>query len=69
MVAVMGSMYTDYFHSIEEKVEDKLDHSVSNINKTKFNIGDVLKRDTRISLTIRHVLKTSKIKLNIFFKK
>uniref|UniRef100_R4G890 Putative alkb n=2 Tax=Rhodnius prolixus TaxID=13249 RepID=R4G890_RHOPR len=68
MVAVMGSMYTDYFHSIEEKVEDKLDHSVSNINKTKFNIGDVLKRDTRISLTIRHVLKTSKIKLNIFFK-
>uniref|UniRef100_A0A069DPT5 Putative alkylated dna repair protein n=1 Tax=Panstrongylus megistus TaxID=65343 RepID=A0A069DPT5_9HEMI len=69
VVAVMDSMYTGYLHSIEERNEDKLDNIVLNINKTKFSIGDVLKRDTRISLTIRHVLKTSKIKLNVLFKK
>uniref|UniRef100_A0A023F7I4 Putative alkylated dna repair protein n=1 Tax=Triatoma infestans TaxID=30076 RepID=A0A023F7I4_TRIIF len=69
LVAVMDSMYTGYLHSIAERNEDKLDNTVLNINKTKFSIGDVLKRDTRISLTIRHVLKTSKIKLNVLFKK
>ncbi|KAK9502294.1 hypothetical protein O3M35_011092 [Rhynocoris fuscipes] len=69
LIAVMDSMYTDYLHEIEEKTEDKLNDSIVNINKTKYSINDCLKRDTRISLTIRHVPKLSKIKLPFLMKK
>lgn len=32
----------------------------------KFIEGEIIKRETRLSLTIRHVPKTSKLKLKIF---
>jgi alkylated DNA repair protein alkB family protein 6 len=59
-------MYHKYYHSIEEKEEDDLnDPLLRNVDDSviaQSNNG-VLKRTTRYSLTIRHVPKTTKLKL------
>ena len=56
-------MYTDYKHTIQEISEDVINKDVINSHICKLDIGDKLQRDNRISLTIRHVPKISKIKL------
>ena len=55
-------------HSIAERDTDVISKSVLknlSICGEKFSEGETLKRGTRISLTIRHVPKTSKLKLRI----
>ncbi|CAH1401053.1 unnamed protein product [Nezara viridula] len=63
LIIVKDSMYTDYKHTIRESKEDEIDENVVNAQLSQLSVGDKLQRETRISLTIRHVPKISKIKL------
>lgn len=65
---LQGDLYHNYLHSIAERDTDVVSKSVIknlNICGDKFSEGEILKRGTRLSLTIRHVPKTSKLKLKI----
>lgn len=65
---VTEDMYKVYLHGIAEHCEDTVTDSVVNLDKCSgVGVGDKLSRDTRVSLTIRHVPKTLKMKL--FFGK
>jgi len=52
---------------IVEREEDTISDSLLNMNKTGKNlvVGERIKRSTRVSLTIRHVLKISKLKIKL----
>lgn len=58
LLVVKDDLYHKHLHSISEQEADEVSKSV--INRNNHKIGDVLQRQTRISLTIRHVPKTSK---------
>ncbi|XP_006623745.1 alpha-ketoglutarate-dependent dioxygenase alkB homolog 6 [Apis laboriosa] len=61
-------LYHNYLHSIAERDTDIISKSVIknlDICGEKFLGGETLKRGIRLSLTIRHVPKTSKLKLKI----
>uniref|UniRef100_A0A182WUZ3 Fe2OG dioxygenase domain-containing protein n=1 Tax=Anopheles quadriannulatus TaxID=34691 RepID=A0A182WUZ3_ANOQN len=67
LLIVKDDMYHKYLHSIAEREEDTIDARVANLSMiSNAHAGDVLRRDKRISLTIRHVPKTSKMKIKIF---
>lgn len=56
-------MYTDYLHGIADTAVDELTDAVIVPDKTgrqDLAVGQKLSRQTRISLTIRHVPKTLK---------
>ena len=57
-------MYTKYLHGIEEITEDEISEKICNLTNCD-TVGTKLPRTTRISLTIRHVPKTSKMKLRL----
>ncbi|OAD53209.1 putative alpha-ketoglutarate-dependent dioxygenase ABH6 [Eufriesea mexicana] len=62
------NLYHNYLHSIAERESDIISKSVIknlSICGEQFSEGEVLKRGIRLSLTIRHVPKTSKLKLRI----
>ena len=63
LVIVKDVMYSKYLHSISEIKEDLIHENIVNLEKTAISKNETLKRDTRISLTIRHVPKTSKLHL------
>lgn len=65
LVVLQDNMYTKYLHSISEVKEDVIQPSCVNLKECykQFCIGSILKRDTRVSLTIRYVPKVCKIKL------
>lgn len=65
LVIVQYDMYKIYMHSIDEISEDKISDKCANLHYCNSNIsdGDILQRDTRISLTIRNVPKVCKLKL------
>lgn len=65
LLMIKDDAYNKYLHSISERVEDLLVPSIANIEMCENvnEINRILKRETRISLTIRHVPKTSKLKL------
>uniref|UniRef100_A0A1B6J7G0 Fe2OG dioxygenase domain-containing protein n=1 Tax=Homalodisca liturata TaxID=320908 RepID=A0A1B6J7G0_9HEMI len=67
LLLLQDSMYHDYQHSIEEVLQDVITDSIVNLSETSQNnaIGNVLDRTTRISLTIRHVPKTTKLKIKL----
>lgn len=67
LLILKHEMYENYLHQISELNEDLIDDRVANLKncETLYKIGEKLKRDRRISLTIRHVPKTSKMKLRI----
>jgi len=68
LILVTEDMYKVYLHGIAERTEDCVTESVVNLDKCSgVRLGDQLTRDTRVSLTIRYVPKTSKMKL--FFGK
>ncbi len=59
-----GYIYENYLHGIDEKFEDIIDGSMLNIHNNDL-MNQSFKRETRVSLTIRHVLKLSKIKIRL----
>lgn len=58
LLVVKDDLYQNHLHSIEEQNCDEISESI--INPGIHKVGDVIERKTRISLTIRHVPKTSK---------
>lgn len=68
LVILKDDMYNKYLHSISEVTEDLITNNIANIERCvgfKNRIGEIVKRDRRISLTIRHVPKTTKLKLKL----
>lgn len=67
LLILQDQLFSHYLHTIEEITEDILNDSIANMNLCSKNYvrGSTIPRDTRISLTIRHVPKTSTFKLNI----
>ncbi|XP_052890457.1 alpha-ketoglutarate-dependent dioxygenase alkB homolog 6 [Anopheles moucheti] len=67
LLVVKDDMYHKYLHSIAALEQDVIDDMVVNMSKmSNLSVGAVLQRAKRISLTIRHVPKTSKMKIKIF---
>nr|CAI5819205.1 unnamed protein product [Callosobruchus analis] len=65
LLIVKDDLYSHYLHCIPEQEEDILE-DVMNINQcgdSNLALGVKLKRKTRVSLTIRNVLKVLKVKL------
>ena len=56
-------MYDTFLHGIEEVTTDTVTDRVANLDRTAAQPGDALPRDTRVSLTIRHVPKVLKARL------
>ncbi|XP_058453631.1 alpha-ketoglutarate-dependent dioxygenase alkB homolog 6 [Malaya genurostris] len=71
LLILKDEMYHQYLHSIAELAEDIIDENLANFS-TLNSKGSVLQtgnkqvRNKRISLTIRHVPKTSKMKIKLF---
>jgi hypothetical protein len=61
-------MYTQYMHGIDERHDDRINRTlICNYDRCNEQMKDIaeqiLTRTTRISLTIRHVEKTSKLSI------
>ena len=56
-------------HGIEEREEDIVDDKVINLKETDLKVGDVIKRELRISATIREVKLVLKKKIFSLFNK
>ena len=67
LLILKDDMYHKFLHSIEERKGDVIDEKVLNLSNCgeNYKLGDQLPRDRRISLTIRHVPKTSKMKIKL----
>lgn len=68
LLILKDDMYNKYLHSISEVTEDLITSNIANIDRCtgfKDRIGETVQRGRRISLTIRHVPKTSKMKLRL----
>ncbi|XP_012141260.1 putative RNA/DNA demethylase ALKBH6 [Megachile rotundata] len=66
LLILQGDLYHHYLHSIAEKDTDVISGSIIknlSICGEEFKEEQILKRGVRLSLTIRHVPKTSKLKL------
>ncbi|XP_025832653.1 alpha-ketoglutarate-dependent dioxygenase alkB homolog 6 [Agrilus planipennis] len=65
LVIFTDKIYIKYLHGIREMERDEITGEIVNLDlcKEKYEIGQVLERQTRVSLTIRHVPKVLKIKL------
>ncbi|XP_022096666.1 alpha-ketoglutarate-dependent dioxygenase alkB homolog 6-like [Acanthaster planci] len=63
LLILKDHMYTSFLHGIAERTQDIVTDSVANLAPTDQMPGDRLERSCRISLTIRHVPKTLKMKL------
>uniref|UniRef100_A0A8W7K9V9 Fe2OG dioxygenase domain-containing protein n=1 Tax=Anopheles albimanus TaxID=7167 RepID=A0A8W7K9V9_ANOAL len=68
LLVVKDDMYHRYLHAIQDRNEDVIDDGIANISQLghEVKIGEVLHRATRVSLTIRHVPKTTKMKIKLF---
>ena len=64
LLVLKQSMYHDLLHGIREVSEDEIHDKICNLNSGDV-VGDKIQRSTRVSLTIRHVPKTSKMKFKI----
>lgn len=68
LLILKDDMYNKYLHSISEVTEDLITNNIANIDRCigfRNRLGDIVKRDRRISLTIRHVPKTSRMKIRL----
>nr|XP_016945873.1 alpha-ketoglutarate-dependent dioxygenase alkB homolog 6 [Drosophila suzukii] len=66
LLILKDTLYSDYLHAIAETSEDVLCDRICNYDlcENTYKIGDhLVRRSPRISLTIRNVPKTSKMKL------
>ena len=65
LVLVMDEMYHTYLHGISQRETDTITDSVVNCKQCNVLSGDILKRSTRVSLTIRHVPKVLKAQIRL----
>lgn len=67
LLILKDDMYHKYLHAISEIDEDVMSENVANLQHCSYSykLGEKIKRETRVSLTIRHVPKTSKMKLKL----
>lgn len=61
LLIIQEDLYTSYLHGIGEVKEDVVSEKI--FNRRFHQLGDMLTRNTRISLTIRHVPRVLKSKL------
>ena len=66
---VRGSMYTAYLHGIASVTEDVITADLANLAQCQAVEGEVLPRATRVSLTMRRVLRVSKLNPALMFGK
>ena len=68
LLILQEEMYKVYLHGIKEIKQDRIDErsikNYSRIDQTKYGEKSIVDRSTRVSLTIRHVTKISKINVN-----
>ncbi|KAJ2951342.1 hypothetical protein O0L34_g5744 [Tuta absoluta] len=66
LLILKDELYKDHLHAIEEVKCDILDETISNLDlcSETYVRGSTIDRFTRISLTMRHVPKTTTFKLN-----
>ena len=64
LVVLKDECYCTLLHGIQEVREDKMDSSIVNLTEDEKK-SMVMPRSTRVSLTIRHVPKTSKLKIRL----
>lgn len=67
LLILQDKLFNYYLHCIEELAEDCLDDNIMNLNLCSVDYcrNAIIKRNTRLSLTIRHVPRTSNFKLGI----
>lgn len=67
LLVLQKNLYSNYSHGIAERDSDNIKSSIKNLHMCgeKFTEGEVIRRDTRLSVTIRHVPKTTKMKLKL----
>jgi len=67
LLVLKDDMYQKYLHGIDQRAEDIVSDKICNLSHlgTPVSCGDVLKRTTRVSLTIRHVPKVLRVKLKL----
>ncbi|XP_031640857.1 alpha-ketoglutarate-dependent dioxygenase alkB homolog 6 [Contarinia nasturtii] len=67
LLIVKDDMYTDYLHSIADETHDNITADLVNLDQSSElnRIGVTIARNRRVSLTIRHVPKTSKFHLRL----
>jgi len=64
LVVLKDQCYSSLLHGIQEVKEDQMESSIVNLTEEEKE-QRVMARNTRISLTIRHVPKTSKLKIRL----
>ncbi|KAI4498790.1 hypothetical protein M0802_005965 [Mischocyttarus mexicanus] len=68
LLILSGELYHNYLHAIAQTCSDTISKTmIKNLDicAAEYNEGQVIERGVRLSLTIRHVPKTSKLKLKI----
>ncbi|KAB7507765.1 Alpha-ketoglutarate-dependent dioxygenase alkB-like protein 6 [Armadillidium nasatum] len=63
LLVLQEDLYTKYLHGIAEKPTDVIDDLIFNLDEISYSLGDILNRETRVSLTIRYFPKVLKFKL------
>ena len=54
LLVFSGSVYSDLLHGVQAGGEDVIDHTTLNADGAGLKIGDVVERQPRVSLTLRH---------------
>lgn len=64
LILLVDRAYSFLLHGIRETDSDLIDEKIFNLDRcVNVKLGETLKRETRISLTIRHVPRVLKSKL------
>nr|CAD7578426.1 unnamed protein product [Timema californicum] len=67
LLVLQDDLYHKYRHSIAEVTRDTITDQIANLESCwgRYTIGQCLQRQTRLSLTIRHVPRTSKLQIKL----
>ncbi|CAG2056836.1 unnamed protein product [Timema podura] len=67
LLVLQDDLYHKYLHSIAEVTQDTITDRIANLESCQgcYTIGQCLQRQTRLSLTIRHVPRTSKLQIKL----
>lgn len=70
LIVIKDRMYDTFWHGIDATSRDVIDRSVFNLKQCpKRNVGQVIERGIRVSLTIRNVPKVAKYSVASLFAK